>query len=308
MKVLVTGGCGFIGSHIVDDYISEGHSVVVIDDLSTGFLKNLNPRATFYQEDICSPHISSIFEKERFEAVNHHAAQINVRTSVTDPLADAHINIMGSLNLITLSIRSGVKRFIFASSGGAVYGEPGQYPIIESSAINPASPYGIAKATVEQYIHVLTGFHGIDHVILRYSNVYGPRQISTSEAGVISIFINQMLNDRACTVFGDGSQTRDYVFVGDVVRANRTALTCPSNTFNIGTGTETSVNGLLELLSGITGSTIEHHREAARAGDVQRNVLDISRAAEELNWTPQTQLAQGMKMTFDHFSRVHATD
>lgn len=307
MKTLVTGGCGFIGSHIVDDYIAGGHTVTVIDDLSTGSLKNLNRRATFYQKDITSPDIGSIFEKERFDVVNHHAAQINVRTSVTDPLLDARINIMGSLHLLMLSVHYEVKRFIFASSGGAVYGEPHQYPIAETTVPAPASPYGIAKATVEQYAQILTRLHGLDHVILRYSNVYGPRQISTSEAGVISIFINQVLNNETCIVFGDGTSTRDYVFIDDVVRANRTALTCPSNTFNIGTGIETSVNGLIELLSGITGRKIEHAYDDPRAGDVQRNVLDASRAVKHLDWTTQTKLAQGMKKTFDYFSRVHAT-
>ncbi len=307
MKTLVTGGCGFIGSHIVDDYISQGHGVSVIDDLSTGSLKNLNPKATFHQLDICSPEIESVFKKERFDVVNHHAAQINVRKSVADPLCDARINIMGSLNLLVLSARYGVKRFIFASSGGAIYGEPDHYPISETTAIGPASPYGITKATVEQYIQILAGFHGLDHVILRYSNVYGPRQISASEAGVISIFINQVLDGKKCVVFGDGTQTRDYVFVDDVVRANRTALTCASNIFNIGTGLETSVNQLIELLSGIARTEIEHEHDAPRAGEVQRNVLDTSRAAKHLNWTPQIQLAQGMEKTFDYFSRVHAT-
>jgi len=307
MKTLVTGGCGFIGSHIVDDYITAGHTVTVIDDLSTGSLQNLNRRATFYQKDINSQDIESIFEKERFDVVNHHAAQINVRTSVTDPLLDARVNIMGSLHLLMLSVRYTVKRFIFASSGGAVYGEPDQYPIAETTAPAPASPYGIAKATVEQYVKILTRLHGLDHVILRYSNVYGPRQISTSEAGVISIFINQALNDETCVVFGDGTSTRDYVFIDDVVRANRAALTCPSNTFNIGTGIETSVNGLIALLADITGRKIEHAYDDPRAGDVQRNVLDASRAAKHLDWTAQTKLAQGMKKTFDYFSRVHAT-
>jgi UDP-glucose 4-epimerase len=307
MKTLVTGGCGFIGSHIVDDYIAEGHTVAVIDDLSTGSLQNLNRQATFYQKDINSPDIDDIFAQERFDVVNHHAAQINVRTSVTDPLLDARVNIMGSLHLLMLSARHKVRRLIFASSGGAIYGEPDQYPIAETTAPAPASPYGIAKATVEQYMQILSQLHGFDHVILRYSNVYGPRQISASEAGVISIFINQVLNNEPCVVFGDGTSTRDYVFIDDVVRANRTALTCPSNTFNIGTGIETSVNGLIELLSGITDRKIEHVYDDPRAGDVQRSVLDASRAAQHLNWTAQTSLAQGMKKTFDYFSRVHAT-
>jgi UDP-glucose 4-epimerase len=285
MKILVTGGCGFIGSHIVDDYITDEHTVVVIDDLSTGSLQNLNERATFYKKDICSPDIENIFEKEQFDVVNHHAAQINVRKSVIDPLLDARINIMGSLNLLMLSIHYGIKRFIFASSGGAVYGEPDQYPIIETTAVSPASPYGIAKATIEQYVQTLSGLHGLDYVILRYSNVYGPRQISTSEAGVISIFINQALNNKKCIVFGDGTST----------------------VFNIGTGIETSVNRLIELLSGIVGTEIEHEHDPPRAGEVQRNALDASLAAKHLHWTAQTQLAQGMKKTFDYFSRVHAT-
>lgn len=306
MKILVTGGCGFIGSHIVDDYISAGHTVAVIDDLSTGSIQNLNAKAVFFQKDICHPDIEAIFEKEHFDVVNHHAAQINVRTSVTDPLLDARINIMGSLNVLLAGIRHGIKRFIFASSGGAIYGEPGHYPIAETTVTDPASPYGITKATVEQYVRILTRLHGLDHMILRYSNVYGPRQISKSEAGVISIFINQALNHEPSTVFGDGTQTRDYVFIGDVVRANRIALACPSHVVNIGTGIETSVNRLIELLSGIVGRKIQYRHEAARAGEVQRNVLDTSLAARHLNWAAQTDLAQGMKKTFDYFSGIHA--
>ena len=257
--------------------------------------------------DICSPDIEVIFKKGRFDVVNHHAAQINVRTSVDDPLLDARINIMGSLNLLILGARHGIKRFIFASSGGAVYGEPEKYPIRETTMVRPASPYGITKATVEQYVQILSGFHELDHVILRYSNVYGPRQISASEAGVISIFINNTLKKAMCVVYGDGTQTRDYIYVDDVVRANRIALTCPSNIFNIGTGQETSVNHLIELLSGIAGTEIEHEHDAPRAGEVQRNVLDTSRAAKHLDWTAQIPLAQGMKKTYGYFSRVHAT-
>ena len=257
MKILVTGGCGFIGSHIVDAYIAAGHDVVVIDNLSTGVIENLNPRAKFYEQDITKD-IEEIFKREKFELVNHHAAQINVRKSVDDPLYDAQVNVLGTVNLLSLASRYGTRRFVFSSSGGAVYGEPEKYPISEEMAFDPLSPYGASKVAAEKYILTFANLYGFDYVILRYSNVYGPRQISKSEAGVISIFIDCILNERSCTVFGSGDQLRDYVYVGDVVAANILALTCGSNIFNIGTGVETSVNDLIETFSSVLGQKVAH--------------------------------------------------
>jgi UDP-glucose 4-epimerase len=304
MKILITGGCGFIGSHIVDAYLDMGHKVAVIDNLSTGDIKNLNARAKFFKEDICNKNIKKIFEQEKFDIINHHAAQINVRTSVDDPIFDANVNIMGSLNLLDLAMKYSIKKFIFASSGGAVYGEPDRFPITEDFSINPTSPYGLSKATIERYVLIFSKLKNFDYVIFRYSNVYGPRQISKSEAGVISIFIEQILNSRKCIVFGDGNQTRDYVYVNDVVNANIEALECKSAILNIGTGIETSVNDLINILSDITKKNVDHEHDAPRSGDVFRNIVDASRAAPTIYWMPKTILKQGIKKTFDYFKKI----
>lgn len=304
MKILVTGGCGFIGSHIVDAYVEKGHDVAVIDNLSTGDMKNLNFQAHFYEEDICNKSIEAIFEKEHFDIINHHAAQINVRTSVENPLHDANVNIVGSINLLQLAVKHGVKKFIFASSGGAIYGEPSTFPITEESAPKPASPYGISKITVEHYIRVFAQLYGIDYVIFRYSNVYGPRQITKSEAGVISIFIQEILNNGNCVIFGDGKQTRDYVYVGDVVAANIAALDCEPQIFNIGTAKETSVNDLIHMLMHVTNQKFTYEYGPERPGEVLRNVLNCSRAFTTIRWQPQVSLEQGMQRTFEYFQKI----
>ncbi len=302
MKILVTGGAGFIGSHIVDAYIKQGHSVVIIDDLSTGDIKNVNPDATFIKDDIKNPELEQVFRKFEFDVVNHHAAQINVRRSLDDPLFDAEVNIIGSLNLLNLSAKYRVKKFIFSSSGGAIYGEPDNYPITEDFPIEPLSPYGVAKFTVENYIKVFAKLYNFDYVILRYSNVYGPRQISKSEAGVISIFINQILENKECFVNGDGEQTRDYVYVGDVVRANLLALDAQSDFFNIGTGIETSVNKLLDVLSKILNREIPHQHRAPIPGEVLKNVLSFSKAKNILGWAPEVPLIKGIELTYQFFN------
>lgn len=304
MKILVTGGCGFIGSHIVDAYIKMGHSVSIIDNLSTGDIKNLNPKAKFFEEDICNKKIEEIFKTEKFDIINHHAAQINVRISVEDPLFDAAVNIMGSLNLLVLASKYQIKRFIFASSGGTVYGEPDQFPTDEDSPINPFSPYGIAKATFERYLSLFSKLHKLDCFIFRYSNVYGPRQISKSEAGVISIFIEQILNNKKCIIFGNGKQVRDYVFISDVVKANVEALNCAPNILNIGTGVETSVNDLINILSEIRKEKVAFKHDAPRPGEVFRNVLDISKAASVIQWKPEINLKQGIRLTFEYFKKI----
>jgi|UniRef100_A0A7V3RGE3 UDP-glucose 4-epimerase len=302
MNILVTGGAGFIGSHIVDAYINQGHNVVIVDDLSTGDIKNINPKATFIKQNIINPEIEELFRIFKFDVVNHHAAQINVRRSLEDPIFDAQVNIIGSLNLLNLTAKYKVKKFIFASSGGAIYGEPTKFPITEDFIPNPLSPYGVAKLTVEHYIRVFSQLYNFDYVILRYSNVYGPRQIPKSEAGVISIFINQILEDKECFVNGDGNQIRDYVFVGDVVRANLLALSSDSNFFNIGTGIETSVNDLLEILGQILDKEIKHQHRPPIPGEVFKNVLDFSKARRILNWTPEVDLKRGIEITYKYFS------
>ncbi|MEO0143102.1 MAG: NAD-dependent epimerase/dehydratase family protein [candidate division WOR-3 bacterium] len=301
MRILVTGGAGFIASHIVDAYIQTGHQVVVIDDLSTGDIGNLNPGAIFFKKDICLPDIEDIFSKYNFDVVNHHAAQINVRTSLRDPLFDARVNIIGSLNILHLCAKYKVKRFIFASSGGAVYGEPENFPITEEFPLVPLSPYGVGKIAVEHYIKVFARLYNFDYVILRYSNVYGPRQIPKGEAGVISIFINQILSNQKCYINGDGSQLRDYVFVDDVVRANILALEGVSDTFNIGTGIGTSVNELLDLLKSVAKREIPFEHRPPIPGEVFKNVLDCKKAGRVLNWKPQILLPEGLKKTYQFF-------
>jgi UDP-glucose 4-epimerase len=303
MRILVTGGCGFIGSHIVDAYIARGHEVVVVDNLSTGNIDNLNTKAIFYEEDI-NRDIEGIFRKGKFDLVNHHAAQINVRTSVDDPIYDARVNVLGTLNLLHFASKYDVKRFIFASSGGAVYGEPEKYPIKEDEKLNPLSPYGASKIAAEKYIITFANLYRIHHIILRYSNVYGPRQIIKSEAGVISIFIDRILRNDPCLVYGDGRQVRDYVYVGDVVEANILALSCDSNIFNIGTGVETSVNDLVKIFSSILEKDVAHEHVEPRPGEVLRNVVDCSRANAEINWQPKVELRDGILKTFEYFKKI----
>uniref|UniRef100_A0A7C4TE88 NAD-dependent epimerase/dehydratase family protein n=1 Tax=candidate division WOR-3 bacterium TaxID=2052148 RepID=A0A7C4TE88_UNCW3 len=301
MRILVTGGAGFIGSHIVDAYLKMGHQVVVIDDLSTGDIKNLNSGAQFYKQDICVLEIEEIFKKHKFEIVNHHAAQINVRTSLANPLFDARVNILGSLNLLNLSARYKIKRFIFASSGGAIYGEPKKFPITENFPLIPLSPYGVAKIATENYIRVFARLYNFDYVILRYSNVYGPRQIPKGEAGVISIFIKQILHNDKCYINGDGNQIRDYVFVDDVVRANILALDSISETFNIGTNIGTSVNDLIEILKIVTDRDIQYEHRPPIPGEVFKNILDYSKAKRLLNWKPTVSIRDGIAKTYQFF-------
>jgi UDP-glucose 4-epimerase len=306
MKILVTGGAGFIGSHIVDAYIELGHKVTVIDDLSTGEIRNVNPKANFIKIDIREGALEDIFQLGKFEVVNHHAAQINVRKSLEDPIYDAEVNVVGSLNVINQSAKHGVKRIIFSSSGGAIYGEPERFPITEDFPMLPLSPYGVAKLTTEYYLRVFRDLYGLDYVILRYGNVYGPRQISKSEAGVISIFINQILKNEQCFVNGDGDQVRDYVYVGDVVAANVRALTGPADFFNIGTGATTSVNRLIEILAGIIGREVDHSHRTPIPGEVRKNVLDHAKAREKLGWQPKISIKDGIQQTFDYFARLNA--
>jgi len=303
MKILITGGCGFIGSHIVDACVAHGHDVAVIDNLSTGSIDNLNGKARFYELDICGD-LDPVFSKEKFDLIDHHAAQINVRTSVDEPLFDAEVNVLGTLNLLEAAVRHGVKRFVYASSGGAVYGEPSHYPINETAPLDPLSPYGVSKVAAEVYIRMYGRLRGLEHVVLRYSNVYGPRQISKSEAGVISIFTDCILNGTECVVYGGGDQTRDYVYVADVVDANLIAMDCASNTFNVGTGSETSVNDLIDIFSVIIGNEVKHRHVDPRAGEVDRNVLDCGRLLSQTHWRPRMNIKDGILKTFEHYKKI----
>jgi len=304
-KIIVTGGAGFIGSHIVDRYIREGHEVVVIDDLSTGKKENINPRARFYNIDIRDNRIRDIFEKERPEIINHHAAQMDVRRSTEDPFFDAEVNILGTINLLENSIRYGVKRFIFASSGGAVYGEQVDFPAKEDHPNLPLSPYGVSKLAGEKYIYYYSANFGLEYVSLRYSNVYGPRQNPEGEAGVVAIFIGRLLSGKEPVINGDGEQTRDYVYVDDVVEANiRAILSDAGGEFNIGTGIETTVNTILTRLIDITRIDIKGIHGPPKRGEQRRSVLDYNRARGLLGWEPKVTLDEGLRRTVLYFRKV----
>ena len=312
MKILVTGGAGFIGSHLVDRLIKEGHQVVVVDNLSTGKKENLNKKAKFYKIDICSPKISQIFKKEKPEVVYHLAAQIDVRKSVEDPVRDADINILGSLNLIQNFIRvnprlnqrksaSTNKKIIFASSG-AIYGDTNVIPTPEAHPENPETPYGIAKLAIEKYLYFYQKTLGLNYTALRLSNVYGPRQNSKGEAGVVAIFCDKMLSGKQPVIFGSGRQTRDFVFVDDVVEAALLAVSRgPSSAdsvpvYNIGTAKETSINEIFRKIKELTNSNCQEIHGPAKLGEQKRSCLDFSKAKKELNWQPKYDLEMGLKL------------
>ncbi len=299
MKILVTGGAGFIGSHIVDQYLQLGHKVVVIDNLSTGQRDNLNPQATFHQVDITDAEaVAQVMEAEQPELINHHAAQINVRHSVEDPAFDAVTNIVGSINLIEQGLAAGVTKIIYASSGGAVYGEPEYIPTDEQHPINPDSHYGLSKYTVEEYLKLYGQLRDLKYVILRYANVYGPRQNAYGEAGVVAIFGQQMLQGQQPTIFGDGTDTRDYVFVDDIVEANVRALHQGDNqVFNLGTGCQTSVQEVFAAVAAAVGYHNQPRYGEARPGDITCSALDITKARELMDWEPQVSFSDGVQHT-----------
>jgi UDP-glucose 4-epimerase len=307
MRILVTGGAGFIGSHVVDALIAAGHDVIVVDNLAAGKRENVNPAAKFYRLDICSPELADVLRAEKIDVVNHHAAQIDVRRSVAAPGEDARINIQGLLNILENGLRYGVRGVVFASSGGVVYGEPEALPVAEDYPKGPLSPYGVSKLCSEHYLYCFARVHGLPYVALRYANVYGPRQDPAGEAGVVAIFGRKMLQRETPTIYGDGEQVRDYVYVGDVVRANLLALAklgqggqpaSPDDwAYNIGTGQETSVNALFAMLAGITGYTGRPVYGPERPGELKKIYLDVTRARRELGWVPQVSLREGLDLT-----------
>jgi len=303
-KVIVTGGLGFIGSNIVDLLVEKGYEVIIVDNLSTGSKKNMNRSAKLYCKDICNEDLRNIFKKEKPEYVVHEAAQINVRKSVDDPLFDAGVNVLGSINLLECCRETRVKKVVYASSGGAIYGEPAYLPADEKHAIRPLCPYGASKYSVENYLYIYKKNHGIDYVSLRYANVYGPRQDPQGEAGVISIFMNKLLGKISPIIYGDGEQTRDFVYVRDVASANIKALETDtkSTEYNIGTGVETSVNKLFEKIREATGATESAFHGKAVVGEVRRICLNIKLAEKELGWKPETTLDAGIKETVDWFT------
>jgi UDP-glucose 4-epimerase len=305
-RVLVTGGAGFIGGHVAEAYRARGDRVWVVDDLSTGRRANVPAGVEFVQLDIGDPALDRLFHDARFDLVNHHAAQIDVRRSVADPRLDARINIDGFLNVAECALRHGVRRFVFVSSGGVVYGEPEQRPTPETAPKAPLSPYGVTKLTTEQYLFYYNRVRGLDYVALRYSNVYGPRQDPHGEAGVVAIFASRLLAGAPLTIYGDGEQTRDYVYVGDVVRANLAAseatLAAPASlddrAFNIGTGRATSVNALAAAMAQAAGRDAERVHAGERPGELRDSCLACGKAARLLDWSPATPLPDGLAITY----------
>ncbi len=308
-RVLVTGGVGFIGSHVVDALVGLGHDVAILDDLSTGDRANLNPSARFYQGSVTDPEVlEQAFREVAPRWVSHHAAQISVTQSVEDPVADAKINVLGSLMVLEACRRHGVEHLTFASTGGALYGDPEEVPCDESAPVRPKAPYGAAKYAVETYLDVYRSTWGFKSAALRYGNVYGPRQSHRGEAGVIAIFANRMLQGQQPTIFGDGDQARDFVYVADVVQANLIAMERHlDGVFNVGTGTATSVNTVVEVLRRHCGyvGAVAHAPE--RPGEARRIALDAGRFAEATGWRPSVSLDEGVQATVDYFRQATAT-
>ena len=302
VKVMVTGGAGFIGSHIVDSLVNEGYEVVIVDNLNTGARQNINPKARFYEVNICSPELARVFESEGPQIVCHQAAQTIISRSVADPLFDANVNILGSINLISNCLRYGVKKIIYASSGGAVYGEPKHLPANEKHPVDPLSQYGASKHTVEHYLHLYWLQYGLEYVSLRYSNIYGPRQNPAGEAGVIAIFTSQMLCGEQPTIFGKGDKTRDYTYVSDIARANVLAIRAgKTGIYNLGTGVETSDRQIFDMVAQNLGYKGDPNFAQVRKGEIYRICLDSSKAKAELGWQPLTSVKDGIAQTVAFF-------
>ncbi|HMT10577.1 MAG TPA: NAD-dependent epimerase/dehydratase family protein [Ignavibacteria bacterium] len=304
MNILVTGGAGFIGSNIVDAYISKGHNVVIIDNMSTGVKDYINPKAKFYELDVCDAGISKVFDENKIDLINHHAAQIDLRKSVDDPAFDINVNIAGSVNLLQNAIKNGVKKFIFASTGGAIYGEHDYFPADEEHPTRPYAPYGINKMCVEKYLYYYNHVYGLDYVVLRYANVYGPRQNPHGECGVIAIFTDKILNGQQPLINGPGDQTRDYVFVNDVVNANVLALDAKGPViYNVATTKETDVNYIFNRINHFAGTNFEEKHGPAKLGEQKRSVLSYEKIKKELGWTPKTEIEEGLKITTEFFKK-----
>jgi len=302
MKILVTGGAGFIASHLTDAFVAAGHQVAIIDDLSSGKRENLNPKATFYQLDVQDPGVAAVFQRERPEVLCHHAAQMDVRRSVADPVFDARVNLLGLLNLMEHGRQHGLKRVLFSSTGGAIYGEQETFPAAETHKLEPLSPYGVAKLASERYLFFYSTTYGISYAALRYANVYGPRQNPHGEAGVVAIFTEKLLRGERPIINGDGTQTRDYVYVGDLVRANLAALQSDfTGALNLGTGIETDVNVLFRHLRTLCGSDAPEQHGPAKPGEQRRSVIDAGVAQRVLGWRPQVSLEDGLRETVGFF-------
>jgi UDP-glucose 4-epimerase len=302
VRILVTGGAGFIGSHVADAFLNAGHEVAVVDDLSTGNRANLNLNIKLFQYDIRDPALDQVFRDFRPDVVDHHAAQANVPASVTDPVYDASVNVLGGLNLLRLSAAHNVRKFIYISSGGAMYGEPEHLPAPETTPARPLSPYGASKAALEAWLGVYQRTYGLDYTVLRYANIYGPRQGVREEGAVVAVFATRMARDEPVTIDGTGEQTRDFVYVGDCVTANVAALERGSGeSFNIGTGQATSIRTIFDHMAEVSGYTQQPRFGPPRKGDVQRIVLDATKAREQLGWQAQMPLSKGLAETFAFF-------
>jgi len=308
MKIVVTGGAGFIGSHIVDLLIKNNLDVIVVDNLSSGKKENINPKAEFYEADIRSDKLEEVFRNNEINSIIHLAAQINANISIAKPIFDADVSIIGSLNLLELARKYEVKKFIFASSA-AVYGPTEELPCNESYSINPVNQYGISKYSIEKYLELYSKLYSIECVALRYSNVYGPRQNTLGEAGVMAIFIPNLLKNRSLTVFGNGNQTRDFIYVEDVAQATLQALfkKTRNKVINVSTNEENSINKLIKILSGITNIEVETNNEDPRQGDIEHNRLDNSLAIKELDWKPKTSFEEGLRKTLDFYKQLTTT-
>ena len=311
MKILLTGGAGFIASNIADAYLQDGHEIAIIDNFETGFRENIPAGAKLFEIDIRDADaVSRAFDEFRPDVVSHHAAQLDVRRSLAEPVYDAQINILGSLHVLQNAVRVGASRFIFASSGGAIYGDALQIPTPESAPENPESPYGLTKRAFEGYLRIWHKNTGIVPVCLRYANVYGPRQSVKGEAGVVAVFAKRLLAGKPCTIFGDGTSSRDYTFVGDVVRANVFALSRgDSGVWNIGTGVQTPIARVYEEIRAAVGAlngreiTTPALFETMRAGEVVHSALDATHAREGLSWEPRTDFATGVRETVAYLKR-----
>jgi len=298
MNIIVTGGAGFIGSNVVGALVEKGHKVVVPDDLSTGKKENLNPNAQFFNIDLRDKDaLEEVFQNIKPEVVYHIAAQIDVRKSAADPAFDASVNVIGSINLFELAVKYNIRRVIFSSTGGALYGEPENLPADENTLVAPLAPYGVSKYCTEQYLNYFKRMYEIERVILRYANVYGPRQDPLGEAGVIAIFTGRILNGENPIIYGDGNQTRDYVYVEDIVKANLLSIDGKQGIYNIGTGIETSVNELVKMFSTVLNKDIKPVYKPPRKGEVQRIALDGTKAKGELGFVPQFSLEEGLRKT-----------
>lgn len=308
MKVLVTGGAGFIGSHIVDQLIASGHEVVVVDNLSSGNREQVDRRASFYELDVVNPQLVQIIEQEQPRVIVHQAAQTRVDVSIEEPVRDAQTNLIGTINLLEGARKAGTKKIVFASTA-AVYGNPRYLPIDEQHPIHPLSGYGAAKAGAERYLEIYRHLYGIDYTVLRYANVYGLRQDPRGEGGVVSIFIDKILRQEAVTIFGDGEQTRDYVFVEDIARANCLAIEqADGEVINLGTGVQTSIKELITTFEKVTGQPIKREYGPARSGDIEHSYFNSQKAKELLAWEPKVTLEEGLKRTFLYYRDLYESE